>query len=373
MKRLLLVGGGHSHVEVVRRFGIEPPAGVEVRLVSPDRHASYSGMLPGLVAGHYAFDDCHIDLDALCRSAGTAFTRTAVEAIDLARGTARLSGGAELPYDVLSLDIGSTPATAGAPGVAEHAVRVKPVSTLLEAWRALRAASLESPQRVTVVGGGAGGVELAFAMHQGLESAAIPGWRVSIVTDTPTILPGFPAAARRVFERLAAARGLALNCGDRVTEVLPGQLRLESGRRLESEWIVWTTFASAAGWITASGLATDARGFVTVDDTLQSPSHPNVFAAGDCASLANHAVPKSGVYAVRQGPVLAANLRSALGGGLLARYRPQRVALALISTGDRYAVAKWNGFTFKGAWVWRWKDRIDRRFMARYRAIAAPS
>jgi len=370
VKRLLLVGGGHSHVEAVRRFGLSPVAGVEARLVSPDRYTPYSGMLPGLVAGHYSFEACHIDLEQLCGAAQVKFVRATVEALEPAKGVARLEGGREEPFDLLSLDIGSTPGTERVPGAAVHAVRVKPVAALLERWNALLAAARTSPQRIAVVGGGAGGIELAFAMLHRLRNDAMPGSRIDLVTDTPTILPGHAPAARRVFERLAVERGLALHCASRVARIEPGLLQLEGGAPVKSDWIFWATGASPARWLAASGLATDSRGFVSVHDSLRSVSHPMVFAAGDCASLQDRIVPKSGVFAVRQGPVLATNLAHALQGRPLARYTPQRVALALISSGGRHAVASWNGIAFHGDWVWRWKDRIDRQFMAKYRPLA---
>jgi selenide,water dikinase len=130
---------------------------------------------------------------------------------------------------------------------------------------------------------------------------------------------------------------------------------------------LWATGAAPAAFLRETGLALDAGGFVEIDATLRSTSHPEVFAAGDVASMRGTPRPKSGVYAVRQGPPLARNLAAALAGGALAAYRPQREALALITTGERYAVATRGGLTLQGAWVWRWKDWIDRRFMARYR------
>ena len=371
VKRLLLVGGGHSHVEVVRRFGAAPPRGADVILVSPDRYASYSGMLPGLIAGHYAFHDCHIDLEQLCRAARVTFERAEFTALDLAKNVARCKVGGERSFDLLSLDIGSTPDTAAVPGSLPFAVSVKPVSALLAAWETIIAAARRAPQSIAIVGGGAGGVELAAAMYHRLQAECAVASRLSLVTDAPVILPAHPPGVRRVFERLFAQRGIALYCASRAVKVEAGVLHLESGVRLGADWIVWATAASAYAWLKSSGLLTDARGFVAVDDTLRSASHPRVFAAGDCASMANRSLPKSGVYAVRQGPPLAENLRRALAGMPLIRYSPQRRALALISTGGRHAVASWDGMAVSGHWVWRWKDRIDRGFVVRYRTPSA--
>ena len=370
MKRLLLAGGGHSHVEVVRRFGLQPPGKTEIVLASPARYTVYSGMLPGLIAGHYDFYDCHIDLEALCRSAAVTFRQTEVAGLDFARNCALLGTGSELPFDFLSLDVGSTPDAAGAAGGSSHSFPVKPVSVLLAGLETILAAARLAPQDVVIVGGGAGGVELALAVHHRLRERHAREARVSLVTDTPAILPAHPAAARRRFEQVCAERGIRLQCGSRASRTEPGALCLENGTRLAADWILWATSATAPAWLAASGLTIDARGFVLVNDTLQSVSHPNVFAAGDCASLNSRPLPKSGVYAVRQGPPLAANLRSVLAGGPLRRYQPQRYALSLISAGDRRAVASWGPVVLEGGWAWRWKDRIDRRFMARYRSTA---
>lgn len=367
MKRLLLVGGGHSHVEVVRRLGSAPPRDADIILISPDRYAPYSGMLPGLLAGHYGFHDCHIDLEQLCRAARVTFERAEVTELDLANNRACFKDGGGQPFDLLSLDTGSTPDTASAPGALQYAVSVKPVATLLAAWENIIAAARLAPQSIAIVGGGAGGVELAAAMHHRLQAEGAVASRLSIVTDAPVILPAHPPAVRRVFERLFAERGIALHCASRAMKVEAGVLHLENGTRLGVDWVVWATAASAHAWLKSSGLATDARGFVSVDDTLRSASHPHVFAAGDCASMANRSLPKSGVYAVRQGPPLAENLRRVLAGMPLIRYSPQRRTLALISTGGRHAVATWGGMALSGRWVWRWKDHIDRGFVMRYR------
>lgn len=369
MKRLLLIGGGHSHVEVVRRFGGAPFPGAEVTLVNPERHATYSGMLPGHVAGHYGFDDVHIDLERLCHRARVRFVLAEAAALDLAGGSIQYRDGAAEPFDFLSLDIGSAPDVA-VPGAARHAISVKPASGLLAAWKRILATAHRSSQSIVIVGGGAGGAELALAMHHRLRTEGLTGTRLALITDTATLLPHHPRAARGAITRQLAQREIALHCGSGVARVEAGALQLENDVRLSADWIVWAISASAHPWLASSGLATDERGFVLVDDALRSTSHPFVFASGDCAHLIHHSLPKSGVYAVRQGPVLAGNLRSVVRQAPLEHYVPQRRALALISTGGQHAVATWGPFAISGRWVWRWKDRIDRRFMATYHAAA---
>lgn len=370
MKRLLLLGGGHSHVEVIRRLGLQPPRDTRIILVSPDRYTSYSGMLPGFVAGHYDFHDCHIDLERLCETAGVEFRQCHALGIDSAANRVDCSDSSALDYDVLSIDIGSTPAAQGVHGALDYAIRVKPVSTFINAWNSILDTERISgaPLRIAVVGGGAGGMELALAMHFRM-LAGNRAADIHLFTDTSTILPSHPSGVRRIFERVLGERGIAVHTHSKIVKVGRGALFRESGEPFHAEHIVWATAASAPGWIVASGIKTDERGFVAVNDALQSPSHPRIFAAGDIAGMVNHPRPKSGVYAVRQGPPLAENLQRALSGKPLIAYTPQKIALALISTGDKYAVAAYGRLVLEGRWVWRWKDHIDRNFMGKYNML----
>jgi selenide,water dikinase len=373
VKRIVLAGGGHSHLEVLRAFGRAPVPGVELVLVSPHRWAPYSGMLPGLIAGHYAFEAAHVDLERLARFAGARFLPALVDALDPA-GAVTLADGARLEFDFASLDIGSTPGASGIPGASEHAVAVKPVARFLDAWgQAVKRARSGALQRAAVVGGGAAGVELALAMQHriAVASGRPDAVRWALVTDAEVLLPLHCARARSILERVLRARGVVVYRGRPATRVDSDGVVVAGGARIEADLVVWATGAAASPRLAASGLAVDERGFVAVDETLRSVSHPRVFAAGDCATILDHPRPKSGVYAVRQGPPLATNLRRALAGEPMVRYVPQAGALALISTGDRYAVATRGAWAVEGRWVWRWKDWIDRRFVARYAALPA--
>ncbi len=366
MKRLLLVGGGHSHVEVLRRFALDPPAGAEIMLVSPDRFTPYSGMLPGLVAGHYSFEEAHIDLERLASWARARFVTDRVTGLDLLARRARCETASALDYDLLSLDIGSTPPVADIHGAERSGIPVRPVERFLAAWRDLLADAGQRRIHVLTVGAGAGGVELTLAMqHHARQAGAQAAF--GVVTDTDTILPGHAAGVRRRLERVLHSRDVACHVRSLVSEIQPGFARMADGTSIPADYVIWATGAGAPAWLREAGLATDASGFVLVSETLQSSSHPEVFAAGDVATMERHPRPKSGVYAVRQGPPLAENLRRILAGTQLERYSPQPIALALISTGDRHAIASWGPLSWEGDWVWRWKDRIDRRFMARYR------
>jgi selenide,water dikinase len=367
VRRLLLVGGGHSHVEVLRRQAVLQEPGVAVTLVSPAPLTPYSGMLPGLVAGLYDVAQAHIALPPLAAAAGARFVEDRVVALDPDARIARLARGDALPFDTLSLDVGSVPA-APMPGAAEHAVGVKPVDRFLRAWHAaIEAARDGRVGTIAVVGGGAGGIEILLAMQArlvGTLGAAAP--RAALVTDAGHLLPRHAPAARRRVRRILDRRGIAVHLDAAAAAIEPAAVLTADGRRIAADRIFLATPASAAPWLAGSGLACDALGFVAIDEHLRSTSHPFVFAAGDCASQQGAAYPKSGLYAVRQGPVLADNLRRHARGEPLSPFRPQRTALALLATGDGRAIMSWGPFAAEGAWVWRWKDAIDRRFMARY-------
>ena len=373
LKDLVLVGGGHSHVIVLRRLGMHPIPGVRITVVARDLHAPYSGMLPGLIAGLYGFDDVHIDLGPLARFAGARLFHAEAVGLDLDRRTVLCRNRPPVPYDVLSIDVGIAPRLDVA-GAVEHAVPVKPIGGLVARWERLERRVRESPRRLRVatVGAGAAGVELTLAMQHALSTRARDesgGFHVPefhLFGAAPTLLPTHNRGARRRFGRVLAARDVHLHLGTRISRVEPGRLETTRGESLEVDEVVWATAAAPPPWPAASGLAVDGAEFIAVDATLQSTSHPGVFAAGDVAAVLDHPREKAGVFAVRQGAPLAANLRRALLGKRLRPFSPQRRFLSLVSTGDRYAVASRGRMSAEGAWVWRWKDWIDRRFMRRF-------
>ena len=373
VKDLVLVGGGHSHVAVLKRFGMKPVPGVRLTLICRDVHTPYSGMLPGFVAGHYSFDETHIDLGALSRFANARFFHSDVSGLDLTEKRVLCDNRPSIPYDLLSINIGSAPRTADVPGATETAVPVKPINRFLERWEALRhrAMTHSGKLRVAVVGGGAGGVEILLAIQHRLraERGAAEEIEYHLFSGTETILPTHNETVRKTFAQVLKDRGVTVHTGQAVVEVTPGHLRTKDGQTIDADEILWVTAAGAAPWPAKAGLATDAAGFIAVGDTLQSTSHDTVFAAGDIASMVNYPRPKSGVFAVRQGPPLAKNLRRALLSQPLKPFAPQKRFLGLISTGDKYAVASRSNWSFKGKYVWRWKDWIDQRFMRKFNEL----
>ena len=402
VKDLVLAGGGHSHVIVLKRFGMKPMPGVRITLICRDVETPYSGMLPGHVAGHYTHDEIHIDLGPLTRFANARFYHDEVVGLDPIERTVICRNRPPVPYDVLSIDIGSAPLTDAVPGANGVVVPVKPIGNFVARWNALveRVLATKAPVRIGVVGAGAGGVEMVLAMRHGLRTRLRAAGgnpdRLSfeLFTGGTEVLPRKPPRVRAAFARVLAERDVRVHLDGWVDRVTPGALHAAGltggaqrgagagnaygagypcvlhtadGAMHECDEVLWVTAAGAQPWLAASGLDTDEEGFAAVHPSLESTSHPGVFAAGDCAAVLEHPREKAGVFAVRQGPALERNLRRALRGLSLKPFAPQRRYLSLISTGDRSAVATRGGaLVFEGDWVWRWKDWIDRRFMRKF-------
>ncbi len=366
MKRLVLAGAGHAHAQVLLDWSRAPLPGVELIVVSPQALAPYSGMVPGWLGGAYRLDEIVLDFPALCAAGGARWVPAEVDALDPDRKRITLSTGESLGYDLLSINVGST--LRPPPGEGARMLAMRPLSALPAAYDAVLSdwsrEPLDRPWTVTAVGGGAAGVESLLAVLARLRHLR-PDRPVNgaLVTSGTQLLPGLSAPARRAAERALAQAGVTLQLGSRWCASI--------GR--SSDLVLWAIGAEAHDWqrdpARRGALAVSAQGFVQVDAQLRSVSHPEVFAVGDCAHWVPgaHALPKAGVIAVRMGPVLSNNLRAALGDTAAAKlYRPQRQFLVLLATADGRAIASRGPFGAGGAWAWRWKDHIDRRFIARY-------
>ncbi|MCO6405353.1 FAD-dependent oxidoreductase [Aurantimonas endophytica] len=368
-RHVVLLGAGHAHVAVLKAFGERPMPGVRLSLVTRDVRTPYSGMLPGFVARLYDYDELLIDAAGLARYAGATLLRGEAIGLDPQARTLSVRGQGELGYDLLSIDIGSVPNRA--PDAA--GIPVKPIGDFVDRLDALggaAAAGSSDDFTVAIVGTGPAGVELAFALARRLQGVGDGrGATIVLAGRDPEILCERSLRTRRRLARALADKGIRLETGFDVTGFEHGELRAADGRRIRADTVLWATESAAAPWLRGTGLALDASGFIAVDATLRSLSHPAVFAAGDIAALPDPR-PKAGVFAVRQGAVLARNIRHALEATPLEPYRPQRHWLTLLSTADGRAVAdKW-GLSLEGHWVWRWKDWNDRRFVDGYNAVA---
>ncbi|OYU38176.1 MAG: selenide, water dikinase SelD [Pseudorhodobacter sp. PARRP1] len=363
VKDLVLVGGGHAHALVARMWAMNPLPGVRLTLINPDPAAPYTGMLPGLIAGHYARDEIMIDLVRLARFAQARLILDRVTGIDPANRTLHFQGRPPLGYDLCSIDIGITSDLPNLPGFTQHAHAAKPMAAFAEAWESFTARALPAPQ-VVVVGAGVGGVELALACKNRLPQA-----NVTLLEQGKTALPALGARARAALLAHLARAGIALRIGDAPAAFHAGSMALQSGASLPADFTLAVAGSRPQPWLAESGLALH-DGFLSVSNTLQT-SDPDIFAAGDCVHLGFAPRPKAGVYAVRAAPILLHNLRARLLDGQMRVFKPQSDYLKLISTGHKSAVAdKW-GLPLDGAWLWAWKDRIDRAFMAKFKDYPA--
>jgi selenide,water dikinase len=374
-KQVILVGGGHSHVQVLEALASEPLEDAVVTVVVDKPIAIYSGMVPGYVAGQYRADELEIDVPALCRHAGVEVIVRSAESIDADQQRIQVEGYDPIRYDLASINVGSTVAGLDTPGIRSHAIPTRPISDLVARVDGLveRAQSRvpKDPFRIIVVGGGAGGVELAFTFRERLIRSAAGPVTTTLIHAGRRILEGYPASLAQRVCRHAEPRDIDILCGRRVTSADATKVMLDNDIRLPFDALIWVTGAVSHPIFERSGLPVEERGFVRTRSTLQVDGYDNLFAVGDCATLDEFPkTPKAGVYAVRQGPYLTANLRAALKGEALETYHPQSDFLTLLNLGDGTALgAKW-GRSFQGRWVMRLKDWIDQSFMERFRVKA---
>ena len=371
-KDLVLVGGGHSHVQVVRMLAMKKALrGVRVTLISDESSVCYSGMLPGCLAGLYRPDEMEMELRPLCAWAGIRFIRARVDAIDpVIHQVSFEDGRPPLAYDTLSINIGSIPRGMDTPGVREHAVPTRPLGLLLNRVQQFEETHRADgqPLRIVIAGGGAAGVELAFAMHSRWGDRFAPV-QIILVESNPTLLTGHHPRVARIIGRYLEAKGITCLTGLRVSSVDKAGVHFDGHPSMPCDFLLWATGGAPHGLLKQTNLETSETGFIRVRPTLQVMGYDNIFAAGDCIEFESRPLPKSGVYAVREGPVLARNIHARLENRPMAAYRPQASALALLMTGTRNAVASRRLASFHGPWVWRLKDWIDRRWMRRYQDL----
>jgi selenide,water dikinase len=369
---IVLVGGGHAHVHVLKALGEQPVAGSRMTLIARDLMTPYSGMLPGVVAGFYRFDEAHIDLAALAAAAGARLVHGEAVGLDREGKRVILASGLTVAYGLASIDIGIQPDLTSIEGAAQHGIAVKPIAAFLVKLERLRAAVRAGTVRyVAAVGGGAAGVELLLAVRTRLLADAVADGRdprsltFALVT-ADELLPNHNARVRACFRRILADRRVTLHEGRPVVAIAADHVRLGDGVTFPADATLVSTRAAAPAWFASTGLAIDRRGFLAVGPTLQVINDADVFAAGDCAELVETPREKSGVYAVRAGEPLVGNLRRRARGQPPIPWWPPKRHLSLITTGERYAVASRGPLKLEGAWLWTLKDWIDRRWMRTY-------
>ncbi|QJQ32929.1 FAD-dependent oxidoreductase [Sphingomonas lacunae] len=363
-KRVILAGGGHAHLAVLADWALNPLPDSDRWLVSSSSHTAYSGMLPGWLAGHYRAEELMIDLEPMAARAGAKLIVTDAIGIDTRRNILTLASGQDIAFDLLSLATGGEADVAALAALGDRVLPIRPVPGFMAGWTSfLETQSSAASISVAIVGGGAAGVEIALAVASALDRR--PGTaRVALVTPQDGFLAGHSPRVRKAALAQLAGRGVEVHFARATGR--EGALWLSNGAALNVDCVIAATGSRAPAWLASSGLACTPSGFVAVGADMRSTSHPAIFAAGDIIERVDRRLERSGVHAVKAGPVLAANLRAAISGTKPSRYQPRRRTLYLLALGNRRAILSWGGFMAIGRWVWRLKDWIDRRFVARH-------
>lgn len=376
-KQIVLLGIGHTNAHVVRMWGMKPIDDADLTCISDYSIATYSGMLPAVLAGQVPQRQMQIDLVRLCSSVGARLITDRVTSIDHARRQLQFESRPPVPFDVLSIGIGSVPSVEGVTLDGAALLPIKPMQTFLQRLSSAvqsRAAAEghagsheNAPLRVAVVGSGVAGIEILFCLPAMLRKLRVRHSSLHLVTRSRQILPEVGARARSLILKEIQQRGVSLSTGHAVVRIAPRRVELDDGTNLDADLVIWATGATSPESLKTLGLPLDDRGFIKTDASLQSISGQPIFAVGDTGAIADQHLPKAGVYAVRQGPVLWKNIRRVLGGEPLVDYVPQKSFLKLINLGDGRAAGQWHGLVFSGRWVMRLKDYIDSTFMEKYR------
>jgi selenide,water dikinase len=382
---VVLIGGGHSHAIVLKQFGINPLPGVRLTLITDVYHTPYSGMLPGYIAGLYDFDDCHIDLRPLAQFALGRMIQGEVIGLNLDQNQVLCRNHPPISFDILSINIGSTPNRLTVAGAEQYAIPVKPISKFLQYWDKIKQDVIQFPQqkqRLAIVGGGAGGVELTLSVQAHLQrifdsaKQPITNLELHLFHRGQQLIPERHPWVGKTLQKILSRRGVQIHLNQTVSQIKAAEnsskiIYCESGLKIDCDHVFWVTQAGAAAWIKQTELTTDDRGFIQVKDTLQSVSHPHVFAAGDVATIVNHPRPKAGVFAVRQGKPLFENLVKVLQKESPQSFIPQQQFLILIGTGDEKAIASRDWLRLGPySFLWKWKDSIDQKFMDQFRNLS---
>jgi selenide,water dikinase len=353
-RHVVLLGIGHTNAHILRMWRMNPIPDTDLTCISNFAVATYSGMMPAVLAGQIARESMEIDLVRLCSSAGARLLTQPVVEIDHATRRVLFDDRPPVPFDVLSVGIGSTATRDGVDVVGESLVEIKPMQTFLDRLRTAVERSDSLTLRVCVVGGGVAGVEISTCLRGFMERVTDRSYTVTLLTSGPSVLPSINHLARRRVEQELQHRGIRVLTGSRVQRVTESTVELADGEVRDADLVIWATGATAPPLLDHLGLNLDERGFIKTDNTLQATSAANVFAVGDTGTIVGEQLPKAGVYAVRQGPVLWQNIKNGLDGRPLHTYRPQRSFLKLINLGDGRAVGAWKGLAFTGRSMMRW-------------------
>lgn len=372
--RLVLVGGGHAHLETLKHAGNLVRGGHRVTLINPSPYHYYSGMGPGMLSGMYRPLDVRFNVKKMAEDGGGTFMEARVTRILPASRTLLLETGKTVEYDIASFNIGSDVPVALPRIDSSRVIPVKPIINLYRARESILEAVRSSPVRIVVAGGGAAGVEVAANVWRLVREAGKAAQIVLI--GGRRILSGFPSGARRLALASLARKGIVAREGVWIRSTEERHIRLSDGDVIPHDFVLLATGVTPSRLFRDSGLPVEDGGWLSVDPFLRCVGHPNLLGGGDCVSMAGHGLSKVGVHAVRQGEVLRHNLAVALNGGAMRQFSPQRRYLLILNMGDG------RGILCRGGWVWEGRSAfllkryLDNRFMRKYQVpgdLRAPS
>ena len=370
---IVLIGAGHTNMHIVRMWKMAPIPDARLTLISPFSRATYSGMLPGTLAGLYKPEEMEIDLFRFAAPMGIRVIIDEVVSLDPDRRRVKFTTRPEIRFDVATVGIGSVPAGADQWSDSAAFLPIKPMATFCNRLEArlqqLQKSDTEkgrrTPLKAVVAGGGAAGVEVTLCLEARLRSQNL-NVQTTLVDSGESVLRVYlPGTIRKVTDHFAA-RQIEVCSNVRVKNVTDAAVELSNGQPLEADIVVWATGATPPPLIGNIPLAKCDDGFLAIRNTLQTTDDKPVFAAGDSATLVNSPVSKSGVYAVREGPVLWENLKRFLSGQPLTAYAPQPGFLSLLADGQGGSFLDYKGVSAHGRWAWHLKNHIDRKFMHMY-------
>lgn len=369
---VVLIGAGHTNMHVVRMFRMAPLPGVRLTIVSAFSRATYSGMLPGTLAGLYTAADMEIDLWRLAAPFGIRVIIDEAISLDADKRRVYFRTRPPIRFDVASIGIGSVPA-GGVDWISEPGfLPIKPMATFRDRLEDRLAELANRPAesgliRAVVVGGGAAGTEISFCLQAFLKERGLAA-EITLVDGASEILRGYEAKTRQRVTAQFERRGIELKLEKRVTSLEGNSVQLDDGSSLTADLVLWATAASPPSFLENVNLPMAEDGFLAVGMNLQTVAGRPVFAVGDSATLVDGPVRKAGVYAVRQGPVLWQNIRRILKDETLLAYQPQKDFLSLLADGTGRAFVDFQGMAGFGRWAWKLKDYIDRKFMRMYQS-----
>lgn len=360
MKKLLLVGGGHSHLYILKRLQQASLQGVEVTLLSPDPYQYYSGMFSGYAEGLYSIDDIRVNLVKLAKQAGVKWVQGAVTSIDPNQKTILTASGDIVVYDVISFDIGSLTAGIHLLEAPQIKSRIKPNYHFIDVIDRAR-----TSRKVVIVGGGAAGIEIALSLTAWREKKDIKV-PITLISATRLLAQERHKTSSKI-ENIVKSRGIQLIPHTKVNKVQENSLLTSTKNKIDFDQLIWLTGPKSHDLFKTSKLPVDKEGYLLVEDTLQVKEYPSIFGAGDCISIRQYPnIPKVGVYAVKQGPILFKNIEGFLTEGDGERYIPQKQYLSILSTGHKKGLVLYRNFHFYSSWAWKLKNRIDSKFIQKY-------